>query len=249
MHLRSTCVLFNVACAHAQNQSCTWCNFNVSSFVREVREYRACVKNWRSDGRSELLRTMGRISLETRRRVVLLRSYPAAAIQRRLLEEGIKMSRFSIYKLLKKYDSTGTIADRPRQKSTPILSEEQLEFISKCLEQNDELTAAKLRDKLTERWPTLTISARSVRRARWKLGWRASRPKYCQLIREANKLKRLQWCQERVANNEQFDDVIFTDECSVQLDHHGRLCFRKKDEPRKMKPKPKHPLKVHVWGA
>ena len=59
------------------------------------------------------------------------------------------------------------------------------------LEQNDELTAAKLRDKLTERWPTLTISAPSVHRARWKLEWRALRPKYCQLIREANKLKRL----------------------------------------------------------
>lgn len=189
--------------------------------------------------------------METRSRVVLLRYYPVATIQRRLLEEGIKISRFSIYKLLNKFDCTRTIADLPRKQHpcTPILTEEQLDFINKSLEENDELTAAKLRDKLIESWPTLTISVRSIRRARWKLGWRASRPKYCQLIREANKLKRLKWCEERVADNEQFDDVIFTDECSVQLDHHGRLCFRKKDEPRKMKPKPKHPLKVHVWGA
>ena len=50
-------------------------------------------------------------------------------------------------------------------------------------------------------------------------------------------------------DNDQFDNVIFTDECSVQLDRHGRVCFRKENEPRKMKPRPKHPLKVHIWGG
>ena len=59
-----------------------------------------------------------------------------------------------------------------------------------------------------------------------------TRPRYCQLVREANKLKRKKWCQEQIKNKERFDDVIFTDECSVQLDHHGRLCFRKEKQPR-----------------
>ena len=76
------------------------------------------------------------------------------------------------------------------------------------------------------------------------LGWVCSRPKYCQLVRELNKQKRVEWCTERIATQDDFDNVIFTDECSVKL---GRLCFRKRGGIRKFKPKPKHPIKVHVW--
>ena len=43
--------------------------------------------------------------------------------------------------------------------------------------------------------------------------------------------------------------VIFPDECMVQLDHHGRLCFHKEKEPGALKQQPKHPAKVHVWGG
>ena len=80
------------------------------------------------------------------------------------------------------------------------------------------------------------------------LGWVCSRPKYCQLVRELNKQKR-EWCTERIATQENFDDVIFTDESSIQLDNHGRLCCRKRGSVRKFKPKPKHPVKVHVWAG
>ena len=64
-----------------------------------------------------------------------------------------------------------------------------------------------------------------------------------------NKLKRIEWCQKQIDNNEKFENVLFTDECTVQLDHHGRLCFRQEGEPRVLKPRPKHPTKVHIWGG
>ena len=48
---------------------------------------------------------------------------------------------------------------------------------------------------------------------------------------------------------EDFSNVIFSDECTIQLEHHGRLCFRKRLQPRKLKPHPKHPAKLHIWGA
>ena len=35
----------------------------------------------------------------------------------------------------------------------------------------------------------------------------------------------------------------------VQLDHHGWLCFQKVKQPRKLKPRPKHPPKLHIWAA
>ena len=41
-----------------------------------------------------------------------------------------------------------------------------------------------------------------------------------------------------------FDDVIWSDETSAQLETHHRFCCRKEG----MKPQPKHPVKVHVWA-
>ena len=46
---------------------------------------------------------------------------------------------------------------------------------------------------------------------------------------------------------EQFDNVIFSDESSVQIECHSRQCYHKKSQLRKLKSKPKHPLRVHVW--
>ena len=43
--------------------------------------------------------------------------------------------------------------------------------------------------------------------------------------------------------------MIFTDECLVQLEQHSKICFRKQSQPRKLKPRPKHPLKVRIWGG
>ena len=93
------------------------------------------------------------------------------------------------------------------------------------------------------------MSISTVERARRELGWVVTTPKYCQLIRETNRQKRLEWCQKMIDTNEQFDDVVFTDESSIQLDTHRKRCYLKKSTPRKLKPRPKHPLKVHVWGG
>ena len=88
------------------------------------------------------------------------------------------------------------------------------------------------------------MSLSTVKRARQDLGWVINSPKYCQLIRDANKTKRLVWCEKMIAEKESFDNVIFTDESSVALETHRKRCYRRKDEPRKLKPRPKHPVKV-----
>ena len=46
-----------------------------------------------------------------------------------------------------------------------------------------------------------------------------------------------------------FDNLIFTDESSIWLEQHNKLCFRKKGVPAKLKLKVKHPYKVHVWAG
>ena len=69
------------------------------------------------------------------------------------------------------------------------------------------------------------------------------------MVREANKGVRLEWAKEMLKNSEQFDDVIFTDEFIFQVDYHARRAYRRVGEPRVLRPKPKHPAKVHVWGG
>lgn len=194
---------------------------------------------------------MPRLSLELRRLVVTLRQNGSSVedISRRLSDGGVTVSRTSLYKLLKKYKEKGTLGDLRRATKVPKLNEEHLLFIDNAMAENDEANSTKLLELLTEKWPTLQVSKPTIKRARKKLGWVATRPKYCQLVRDANKEKRLIWCVEQLHNNEQFDDVIFTDECSVQLDNHSRICFRRIKQLRKYKPRPKHPIKVHIWGG
>ena len=57
------------------------------------------------------------------------------------------------------------------------------------------------------------------------------------------------WCKEQQRTNEQFQDVLFCDESTVQLENHSRICFRKRMQPRVLKQRAKHPIKVHIWGG
>ena len=66
---------------------------------------------------------------------------------------------------------------------------------------------------------------------------------------KVNKRKRLIWCREQQRSKEDFSDVIFTDECTVQLEQHSRVCFCKKFQPRSLKQRAKHPIKIHIWGG
>lgn len=103
---------------------------------------------------------------------------------------------------------------------------------------------------LMARWPELsTVSLSTIKKCRRDLGWVATKPHYCQLIREANKQKRVDWCMKCLQDEDYFDDVIFSDESTVALEKHGKITFRKKGQPSKLKARAKHPVKVHVWAA
>ena len=93
--------------------------------------------------------------------------------------------------------------------------------------------------------PSISI----IKSARWKLGWRKTGPKYCQCVREPNRVARLAFAERCLEAEETFDDVVFTDKSSIWLERHNKVCFRKKGMPAKLKPTVKHPYKVHVWGG
>ena len=195
---------------------------------------------------------MGRLSIVNRKRTIILwrSGYLLSDIKRRLNDEEVEVSLRSLQYLLAKFQKFHTIKDLPRARRPRLLNDDMINSIEESLRADDELTARKLREKLTRVFPNLSnVAISTIKRYRKKLGWVCTRPHYCQLVREANKEKRKQWCQAQIHNQEKFEDVIFTDECTVQLDHHGRLCFRKEKEGRTLKQRPKHLVKVHIWGG
>lgn len=94
------------------------------------------------------------------------------------------------------------------------------------------------------------VSISTIKNVRKRLGWICKRTRYCALISEVNQEKRYKWCKEHIDSGDlAFKDVIWTDECSVQLESHRKVVFHKKTKPAPLHGKPKHPLKVHLWGG
>lgn len=114
---------------------------------------------------------MGRMTLETRRRVIYFSRLGMRLkdIKLRLAEEGIAVSKTSLCLLLKKYKETGTISDRVRPRSqAKKLQLEHLSLIDEALDRDDEVSNADLRQMLQEFGIVVSIS--TIQRAKKHLG-------------------------------------------------------------------------------
>ena len=192
------------------------------------------------------------LSDSIRRRIVELNSQELGVtdITLKLKEEGITVARSSVYCIIKKWNVHKTIARLPPKNPRPMVdvTDEVLDFIDEQMEKNDELTANRLRSLINEKF-NITFSTSKVRRIRKKLGWMATGTKYCQLIRQVNQGKRFRFAKMCLEANENFDNVLWSDESTVQLDWNGKISFQRWWEPPELKGKPKHPFKLHVWAC
>ena len=194
---------------------------------------------------------MGFLTHDQKARIIRLRSNGKGAteIVRILAEDDIKISRWSIIRFLRRYQERQSLENASKSgRPSQGVTIELMNFIDTEMERNDELTSPELARRILLRFG-LQFSQEKVRRLRRKLGWVQTGTKYCQLIREPNRVKRLEFSEKCLRDNEQFDNVIFTDECSVLLENHSKLSFHRKWEQPKLKGKPKHPVKVHVWAG
>ena len=139
--------------------------------------------------------------------------------------------------MLEQYQETGTIkrkegSDRPSKATSEVkqLEEQQMRL-------DDETTAIQLFFLLRDN--NVTISLATILRARTALGWTFRGSAYYQLIRDVNKQKRLEWAQANLGDS--FEDVIRTNEYTVQMESHRRHSFRKIGEA----PRPK-PRYIHI---
>ena len=133
-----------------------------------------------------------------------------------VLEDGIKLSKQGIRRFLKRFADRGTIARKPGSGCPPKMSPEVRQIIDSAMREDDETTATQLQARLTTHG--VYVSLATIVRNRCQLGWVYRGSAYCQLIREVNKQKRLDFALSYL--HDAFDDVIWSDETTVQLETH-----------------------------
>ena len=159
--------------------------------------------------------------------------YKPSAISRNLRAENLTASKRGIAKFLKKYEETGSIARRPGSGRPSKVTAAVKSLVEEQMKRDDETTAHQLHVLLKSKG--FNLSLRTVLRCRTTLGWTFRGSAYCQLIRDVNKQKRLEWARENVQLD--WGNVVWTDECTVQLETHRRFCCRKLGERPKNKPR------------
>ena len=163
--------------------------------------------------------------------------------------EGILTTRQTIARFIKRFIATGSMSRKEGSGRPSKITERVLELVERRMREDDETTAVQLHILLTA--CDISISLSTILRSRTQLGWTFRGSKYCQLIRSENKHKRFQWVFKNFWEhlNNGFENVIWSDETTVQLESHRRHSYRKKGEQPTLKPRPKHPVKVHVWAG
>ena len=137
----------------------------------------------------------------------------------------MSVSRVSLFALVKKFKDTGLVVDLKRKPRSSLLGEDHYRFIDEAMTADNELTFRQLFSLFTAKYPEIQISISTVKRARRHLGWISKKTRYCALIWEVIKEKRLLWYQERVEQNDlELSYVISSDESSVQLESHWKTC-------------------------
>lgn len=178
---------------------------------------------------------MGFLTHDQTARIIRLRSNRkgASEIVRILVEDDIKISRWSIIRFLRQYYERQSLKNAPKSRCpSQGVTTELMNFMDTEMEKNDELTSPQLLRRI------LLHSYYNFHRKKSGdfdgslVGFKQA------LIRKPNRVKLLELSEKCLRENKQFDNVTFKDKCSVH-----------KWEQPKLKGKLKHPGKVHVWAG
>ena len=113
------------------------------------------------------------------------------------------------------------------------LTDKVLQVIETAMQEDDETTAREISVQL-QQLHISHMSLRTILKGRKLLGWTFHESAYCELICARNKEKRLEWAENYLHDG--FEDVVWTDETTVQLETHCCFCCRKNGQKPRYKP-------------
>ena len=129
---------------------------------------------------------------------------------------------------LGRFRQTGVLSPAPKPSKTRKL-DPYCDFIDELYMNDDELSAKDVQ-KLLRDLHMVDVSISTIKRQRACLGWRFSKPSNAQMVRNVNQEKRLLSCQSLMEEGhvvDPFNNVIFTDETTVQLHQNWTISFCK----------------------
>ncbi|KIH50959.1 hypothetical protein ANCDUO_18959 [Ancylostoma duodenale] len=173
-----------------------------------------------------------------------------ASIHRALQELDPSVSYHQVRKFLQRFYSQQGYGRKLPYRSRSMAP--HIERIRRAIEQsyaaNSSVTIPAIKRLLQSQ--QIIVSESHLRFIRNQLGFKRKATKYCQLIRDVNKERRLQFCLDMEASNETFNDCVFTDESTIQADCSVKYCYtRDGDYSSRMRKRAKHPAKLHLWGG
>ena len=95
--------------------------------------------------------------------------------------------------------------------------------------------------------PSISVSYRTIRRIRQKLGFRPVHYRRRALLTEGHKRKRLQYALDNL--DEDWKKIIFTDESTFELTDKHCVIWKRPSSPSIIKGVVQHEISVMVWGG
>ena len=173
---------------------------------------------------------MPRLSMYSRERIKVLLHDGAsiAEIVDALKKEDIITCRQTVWRLQRHLDAHGSITPLPKSGRPTKLTGRVLQSIENSMQGDAGKELAS-----TVKRGGVSVSTTTALKGRRLLGWTRRGTAYCQLIRAPNRTKRLEWARQNLGGT--FEDVIWTDETSVQMETHHNLLPLLQEGP-----KPRH---------
>ena len=157
-----------------------------------------------------------RISREDRK-LIISRLLQGVSIKNIVLwyehRRGAKICRQIVWCLLKHYHTHGSTSPLPKSGRPTKLTCGVLNIIESTMQADDETTARELEVKL--QGLGISMSRCTILKGCRSLDWSHRGSAYCQLIRDVNKQKCLEWALAH--RSDTFHDVIWSNETTVQL--------------------------------
>jgi len=174
---------------------------------------------------------MGRLPMYGRERIRQLsrRSATVSEIVKALRQEGILTCHQTVWRMLQHIERHGTIQALDKCRRPTKLGSTVLQTIDDMMQRDDETTAKEL--VVTLRANGISLSTTTAQKGRRLLEWTRRGTAYCQLFRAPNCAKRLEWARQNLGKS--LEDVIWTDETTVQMESHRRFhCYKRRSKPR-----------------
>jgi transposase len=155
---------------------------------------------------------------------------------------GVPLS--TVYKYVAKLKNKQTLNPLPRPGRPRILPPEKRHVLGRIIQNNRYLTCKEITTSLNLK---PKILPRTINREINKLGYRTCHPRTVPMLTSEQCERRVEWALAHAKQN--WKSVVFSDETTFQMFRNTIKAFYKVGTEIPQRGVPKHPAKVHVWGA